>query len=286
MKPTMKKFLKKVELDTEVVVISFLIMFVGVFLIARAQQAPLFGVAITLLGEQTMNVVYGSEFTDPGATALDSIGNDLTNAIVVTGSVDTFVPGTYTLSYYVTDGEFDDTDIRTVIVDQEIRPTSSGSTARKRALSQQNNILVQEKVELDSSVTSGSGSVSESSGSSKSGSGGESSSDTSRNSKNSDKSTKEETTESSDAVIAEFAEDKAENKFIFEKNLSVGMNNQDVVELQKRLYKEGFFPDTKLSGQFGVATFNAVLRYQIAHLTEIGASTGFVGPATRAVLNQ
>ena len=63
------------------------------------QTAPV----ITLMGASPMTVVYGSVFTDPGATASDNIDGILTSAIVVTGSVNTNAVGPYTLSYKVQD---------------------------------------------------------------------------------------------------------------------------------------------------------------------------------------
>ena len=58
---------------------------------------------ITLKGDATMSVVQSGTFTDPGATAVDADGNDISSSIVVTGTVDTATAGTYTLTYNVTD---------------------------------------------------------------------------------------------------------------------------------------------------------------------------------------
>jgi|CXWK01.1.fsa_nt_gi hypothetical protein len=76
----------------------------------------------------------------------------------------------------------------------------------------------------------------------------------------------------------------AEN-FQFLTNLSYGMQNSDVMELQKRLRAEGYFVYPTDTGYFGPFTLIAVKLYQIAHFSEIGFVTGFVGPLTRAVLN-
>jgi len=77
----------------------------------------------------------------------------------------------------------------------------------------------------------------------------------------------------------------SDERFVFNKNLELGVWHSDVVRLQKILTKEGFldYPDT---GYFGLATYNAVLLYQQAHFDEIGYVTGFVGSLTRAVLNK
>jgi len=58
---------------------------------------------ITLLGSSTINLEVGDSFSDPGATASDNIDGNLTANIVVTGSVNTAVAGTYTLNYNVSD---------------------------------------------------------------------------------------------------------------------------------------------------------------------------------------
>ncbi|WP_046758687.1 S8 family serine peptidase [Kordia jejudonensis] len=58
---------------------------------------------ITLNGAVTITLTVGDAFTDPGATATDNIDGNLTSNIVVTGSVNTAVEGTYTLNYNVSD---------------------------------------------------------------------------------------------------------------------------------------------------------------------------------------
>ena len=58
---------------------------------------------LTLVGAATINQIQGAAFTDPGATAQDNEDGDITAQIVVTGSVNTAVLGTYTLYYDVTD---------------------------------------------------------------------------------------------------------------------------------------------------------------------------------------
>ncbi|WP_420571380.1 S8 family serine peptidase [Kordia sp.] len=58
---------------------------------------------ITLNGAATITLTVGDSFTDPGATATDNVDGNLTSSIVVTGSVNTAVEGTYTLNYNVSD---------------------------------------------------------------------------------------------------------------------------------------------------------------------------------------
>ena len=57
----------------------------------------------TLISTNPLNLDVGTPFTDPGATAFDPCEGDLTASIVRTGTVNTAAPGSYTLSYSVTD---------------------------------------------------------------------------------------------------------------------------------------------------------------------------------------
>ncbi|HPU96877.1 MAG TPA: DUF5011 domain-containing protein [Candidatus Hydrogenedentes bacterium] len=59
---------------------------------------------LTLLGSATMAHQVGTPFVDPGWMAMDVCADDLTSSVIVTGTVDENTPGTYTLTYDVTDG--------------------------------------------------------------------------------------------------------------------------------------------------------------------------------------
>lgn len=77
---------------------------------------------VTLNGQANVTLTVGNSFTDPGATALDTVdGNFSTNDIDVTGSVNTNAVGTYTLHYTATDlaGNTSTVVTRTVIVEEE-----------------------------------------------------------------------------------------------------------------------------------------------------------------------
>ena len=58
---------------------------------------------ITLLGSSPTTVEKGDTYVDAGATAQDNDSVDLTSAIMVVNSVDTTTPGTYSVTYNVTD---------------------------------------------------------------------------------------------------------------------------------------------------------------------------------------
>jgi hypothetical protein len=59
---------------------------------------------ITLTGNANVQVCQNATYMDDGATAVDALGNNLTGSIVTTNPVNTAIPGTYTVTYNVTDG--------------------------------------------------------------------------------------------------------------------------------------------------------------------------------------
>jgi TolA-binding protein len=63
------------------------------------QTAPV----IQLIGNASMSIDVGGTFADPGSTANDNVDGDISNLIQVTGSVNNTTPGTYTLTYNVSD---------------------------------------------------------------------------------------------------------------------------------------------------------------------------------------
>ncbi len=71
--------------------------------------------------------------------------------------------------------------------------------------------------------------------------------------------------------------------FKFLNDLSEGMENEDVKELQARLRSAGHFSFATDTGYFGAVTVEAVKAYQAANGIP---STGYVGPLTRASLNK
>jgi len=58
---------------------------------------------ITLLGVTPVTIAQGSVYTDAGATALDNVDGNITANIVTVNNVNTAVPGTYTVTYNVSD---------------------------------------------------------------------------------------------------------------------------------------------------------------------------------------
>lgn len=85
-------------------------------------SAELKDFSFTLHEDRHMTIEQGDPYVEPGATATDLDGNDLT--IVISGEVDTDIPGEYIITYEVLDlnDEIIHTTERTVYVDGEHYP--------------------------------------------------------------------------------------------------------------------------------------------------------------------
>jgi hypothetical protein len=72
---------------------------------------------ITLIGNASVTINEGSNYTDAGATATDNYDGNITSKIVEHGIVNTAVAGTYNITYEVTDSSGNTADVvRTVTV--------------------------------------------------------------------------------------------------------------------------------------------------------------------------
>jgi len=81
------------------------------------EEAP----AITILGDNPLEVDENGTYTEPGATATDNIDGDITESIATTGTVDTSAIGTYTITYTVSDASGNETVVtRTVEVNSVV----------------------------------------------------------------------------------------------------------------------------------------------------------------------
>jgi len=82
---------------------------------------------------------------------------------------------------------------------------------------------------------------------------------------------------------------KIDNKYQFKKNVNYGSKSKEVIELQKRLKKEGFFTYPYFTEYYGPVTKQAVLKYQLARgivRSPYDTGAGRLGPGTRASLNR
>ena len=94
---------------------------------ATAERTVIYGDTIapeiTLLGDSEITIPAGTEFEEPGYTAVDRVDGDLTDHVVVTGTYNKYLPGRYTYAYTVTDAHGNTaTAERTVIIEGLTQP--------------------------------------------------------------------------------------------------------------------------------------------------------------------
>jgi hypothetical protein len=96
----------------------------AVFNLAVTVEADTVPPVITLLGDANVSVTQGGTYSDAGATASDNVDGDLTAQIVTVSTVNTMLPGTYTVTYSVTDqaGNTAVPQERTVVVTASVVP--------------------------------------------------------------------------------------------------------------------------------------------------------------------
>ena len=70
---------------------------------------------ISITGSASITLTEGDTYTDQGATATDDFSRDLTSSIVTTNPVNTSTPGTYTVTYTVTDAASNTTSIGRIV---------------------------------------------------------------------------------------------------------------------------------------------------------------------------
>lgn len=80
---------------------------------------------ILLTGGEEMAITVGTFFQEPGYQASDNLDGDVTDLVQVSGQVDWLRPGTYPLTYTVTDSAENQTTVtRNVVVEAKPRPTT------------------------------------------------------------------------------------------------------------------------------------------------------------------
>ena len=86
--------------------------------------ADLISPSIVLIGNATITLMVGDTYTDAGATATDNIDGTITGSIITTGTVNTAVAGTYTITYNVSDAAGNAATLvtRTIIVLADTTP--------------------------------------------------------------------------------------------------------------------------------------------------------------------
>ena len=84
---------------------------------------------ITLVGSSIINIEEGDSFTDAGASASDDVDGDISSSITTSGSVDASTPGTYILTYSVSDAAGNSVELtRTIIVAVATKITALAAT--------------------------------------------------------------------------------------------------------------------------------------------------------------
>jgi hypothetical protein len=102
---------------------------------------------ISLIGNNPSTLTVGQTWNEPGATSTDKEDGDLTNKIVITGTVGT-TPGTYTLTYTVTDsGGLSASTTRTVIVENPVS-TPKGKIKFCMSFADENNNIATSSANL------------------------------------------------------------------------------------------------------------------------------------------
>ena len=74
-----------------------------------------------LKGNKTITIQAGSEYSEPGWTAEDNVDGNLSKKVKVSGSVDTYSAGTYTLRYSVKDGYGNKAKAKRTVVVEPVR---------------------------------------------------------------------------------------------------------------------------------------------------------------------
>lgn len=83
--------------------------------------AEMEGPVLSLMGPEQITIQAGTQWQEPGYTAMDRLGVDLTAQVQVTGKVDWYTAGTYVLTYRVVDSAGKSAEATRTVVVQGVR---------------------------------------------------------------------------------------------------------------------------------------------------------------------
>lgn len=86
---------------------------------------------ITLNGNSDITIKAGTRFEDPGCTAKDSHGNDISDSVSISDNISTYRAGTYTITYSVTDKFGNETSIDRTVTVEAVKQTATTSSGNK-----------------------------------------------------------------------------------------------------------------------------------------------------------
>ena len=86
---------------------------------------------ITLNGDSDITIKAGTRFEDPGCTAKDSHGNDISDSVSVSDNISTYRAGTYTITYSVTDKFGNEASIDRTVTVEAVKQTATTSSGNK-----------------------------------------------------------------------------------------------------------------------------------------------------------
>ena len=86
---------------------------------------------ITLNGDSDITIKAGTRFEDPGCTAKDSHGNDISDSVSISDNISTYRAGTYTITYSVTDKFGNETSIDRTVTVEAVKQTATTSSGNK-----------------------------------------------------------------------------------------------------------------------------------------------------------
>lgn len=86
---------------------------------------------ITLNGDSDITIKAGTRFEDPGCTAKDSHGNDISDSVSISDNISTYRAGTYTITYSVTDKFGNEASIDRTVTVEAVKQTATTSSGNK-----------------------------------------------------------------------------------------------------------------------------------------------------------